>query len=694
MRRQQGGKVWFGVWAVCGALWCAAAAGAQDPLPGPDAAAWLEEAGVQSRRVTGVGDTLTYALQAKAGLLAIIAHHQESLGEAAAAEQNRKVVQLCVRALSHEDDQGWVLLIQAQIALEAGDPDEARRLAEAIPRPMERGFAYSLLSQSTDDPELSAAFHQNWETLRDQVGSNLDQYDLSMPRDLDRPVGVSREFWGHGSSLTLYNTKRCDGFFLTLSESPGEAWKLHDELEPTFSAHLALGIAEALMGLEDPLGLELDSEYKKFITGQKRRSESEATPSENQADPPPQLADEPVNQTRSILSEAVIDGLHAATNTPQIPTLESAHVEASTQTAVEGQPDAAALADAGESDDRAADENSMAEIDVAELPDESIVDEVVAVESIAATAAVDSTEAATDHVVADIHKSPAIDELATAVVGADIATDADETVAAEPLDESVAASDEQVLEPEVVEASVEPAMADGAGDRVDAAAEASAPPPEIAADTAVAAAVVAETPTPAAIVPDLKVLADPAAVLDDTPAPETFDVTFVTTRGPFTVRVERGWAPGAADRFHDLVASGYYHNQRFFRVVPGFVVQWGIHGYPAVAAAWRTNTFADEPRTQANARGTVAFAAASTPDTRTTQVFINLDDNAYLDELGFAPFGRVTEGMDVVEQLFGGYGETPSEKQRDIQLRGNTFLDARFPELDSIVTVEIKPQGE
>ena len=184
-------------------------------------------------------------------------------------------------------------------------------------------------------------------------------------------------------------------------------------------------------------------------------------------------------------------------------------------------------------------------------------------------------------------------------------------------------------------------------------------------------------------------LADPTAVIDDATAPDSFDARFNTTQGPFVVRVHREWAPAAADRFYDLCLAGYYHNQRFFRVVPGFVVQWGIHGYPAVSAAWRDATFADEPRTQPNRRGSVAFAAAAVADSRTTQVFINLTDNAFLNDLGFAPFGEIVEGMDVVEKLYTGYGETPSEQQPDIQLRGNAFLDAEYPKLDSIVTVEV-----
>ena len=189
--------------------------------------------------------------------------------------------------------------------------------------------------------------------------------------------------------------------------------------------------------------------------------------------------------------------------------------------------------------------------------------------------------------------------------------------------------------------------------------------------------------------PDLRRLADPEHAQFSEPAPAVYDARFTTTRGAFTLRVHRAWAPRAADRFYQLCRSGFYNNNRFFRVVPGFVVQWGIHGFPSVATAWRNATIPDEPVRERNRRGTVSFAAAAVPNTRTTQVFINLTDNAFLDDLGFAPFAQVTQGMDVVEQLFSAYGEAPSQLQRRIQLDGNAFLDANYPNLDGVVEVEI-----
>ena len=190
-------------------------------------------------------------------------------------------------------------------------------------------------------------------------------------------------------------------------------------------------------------------------------------------------------------------------------------------------------------------------------------------------------------------------------------------------------------------------------------------------------------------VPDLRRLADPKDPQFKTPAPAVYEARFTTTRGAFTLRVHRAWAPLAADRFYQLSRSGFYNNNRFFRVVPGFVAQWGIHGFPSVATAWRNAVITDEPVRERNRRGTVSFAAAAIPDTRTTQVFVNLADNAFLDDLGFAPFAEVVDGMEVVDKLFSGYGEAPSQLQRRIQLDGNAFLDDKFPNLDGVVEVEV-----
>ena len=175
-------------------------------------------------------------------------------------------------------------------------------------------------------------------------------------------------------------------------------------------------------------------------------------------------------------------------------------------------------------------------------------------------------------------------------------------------------------------------------------------------------------------------------------APETYRARFETTKGTFTVEVTRAWAPQGADRFHSLIKSGFYDGARFFRVLPGFVIQFGIPGDPAVARQWRSANIPDDPVTQTNAPGSVTFATAG-PNTRTTQVFINLGNNAALDRQGFAPFGRVTEGMDVVGQLYSGYGEgAPHGRGPDqgrIQSEGNKYLESGFPKLDYIKKAEV-----
>ncbi len=175
-------------------------------------------------------------------------------------------------------------------------------------------------------------------------------------------------------------------------------------------------------------------------------------------------------------------------------------------------------------------------------------------------------------------------------------------------------------------------------------------------------------------------------------APATYRAVFETSKGPFTIEVTRDWAPLGADRFRSLVTSGAFDGARFFRVLPGFVVQFGIPGDPAVAHEWREARIADDPVRQTNARGAVTFATAG-PNTRTSQVFINLANNASLDGMGFAPFGTVVEGMDVVEALYSGYGEgAPHGRGPDqgrIQSQGNAYLEKEFPKLDYIVKAAI-----
>lgn len=168
--------------------------------------------------------------------------------------------------------------------------------------------------------------------------------------------------------------------------------------------------------------------------------------------------------------------------------------------------------------------------------------------------------------------------------------------------------------------------------------------------------------------------------------PASFRVRFETSGGPFVVEVTRAWAPHGADRLYNLVRHGFYDGGRFFRVVPGFVVQFGLSGDPVVSAHWRPATIPDDPVTQHNTRGTLTFATAG-PNTRTTQLFINYRDNIRLDGMGFAPLGRVVEGMDVVDHIYAGYGERPDQGQ--IEAQGNAYLAAQFPRLDSITRATI-----
>jgi peptidyl-prolyl cis-trans isomerase A (cyclophilin A) len=170
-------------------------------------------------------------------------------------------------------------------------------------------------------------------------------------------------------------------------------------------------------------------------------------------------------------------------------------------------------------------------------------------------------------------------------------------------------------------------------------------------------------------------------------SPEQYKVKFETTKGDIVIEVTRAWSPLGADRFRELVTSGYYDGNRFFRVLPGFVVQFGINGSPAITAKWAESALQDDPASQSNVRGSVTFATAG-PNTRTTQVFINLNDNRNLDAMGFTPFGTVVEGMNVVMELYSGYGEgAPTGSGPDqgrIRAEGNAYLERDFPQLDYI----------
>jgi len=165
-------------------------------------------------------------------------------------------------------------------------------------------------------------------------------------------------------------------------------------------------------------------------------------------------------------------------------------------------------------------------------------------------------------------------------------------------------------------------------------------------------------------------------------APATFNVTFDTTRGPVVVEVHRDWAPIGADRFYELAKSGFFDGCRFFRVVPNFVVQFGIAADPAATRKWKDANLVDDPVLRHNLRGTLVYAKTDQPNTRTTQLFINLADNTRsLDPQGFAPFGTITSGMDAVDAIYAGYGEAP--QQPLIESQGNAYLQ-QFPKLDYI----------
>lgn len=185
---------------------------------------------------------------------------------------------------------------------------------------------------------------------------------------------------------------------------------------------------------------------------------------------------------------------------------------------------------------------------------------------------------------------------------------------------------------------------------------------------------------------------DPASPAMHATAPPTFQARFETSAGDFVIEVHREWAPLGADRFYNLARSGYFEGARFFRVISGFMAQFGIHADPAVSARWREQRIPDDPVRQSNARGMVSFATAG-PNTRTTQLFINYRDNQMLDGRGFAPFGRVIHGMEVVDQLHAGYGEgAPAGRGPDqgrIQAQGNAYLEADFPRLDYIKRVVV-----
>jgi len=186
----------------------------------------------------------------------------------------------------------------------------------------------------------------------------------------------------------------------------------------------------------------------------------------------------------------------------------------------------------------------------------------------------------------------------------------------------------------------------------------------------------------------------PAAPAMNEQAPDMYRARFETSKGDFVIEVHREWAPIGADRFYNLVNAGYYDDVRFFRVISGFMAQFGMHGDPLVTAQWRAAPIQDDPVVGSNTRGTVTFAMTGQPNSRTTQIFINFGNNTNLDGMGFAPFGEVVEGMEVVDQLYSGYGEGAPRgagpDQGQIQGRGNEYLNADFPNLDYVIRATIE----
>jgi cyclophilin family peptidyl-prolyl cis-trans isomerase len=195
---------------------------------------------------------------------------------------------------------------------------------------------------------------------------------------------------------------------------------------------------------------------------------------------------------------------------------------------------------------------------------------------------------------------------------------------------------------------------------------------------------------------------DPRSLLNDptnpswrAPAPDVFRVTFETSKGTFTIEAHRSWAQRGVDRFYNLTRAGFFDDSRFFRVRAGYIAQFGIPGDPAISAKWKNQVIPDDPVQQSNARGFIAYAMTG-PDTRTTQLYINLADNSSLDAQGFAPIGRVIDGMENVDQLYSGYGEAAGGGMRggnqgNILAGGNAYLDASFPRLDKLIRATTQP---
>jgi peptidyl-prolyl cis-trans isomerase A (cyclophilin A) len=193
--------------------------------------------------------------------------------------------------------------------------------------------------------------------------------------------------------------------------------------------------------------------------------------------------------------------------------------------------------------------------------------------------------------------------------------------------------------------------------------------------------------------PVRKSLMVPAAFKET--APETYNVKFDTSVGEFVVKVTRAWAPNGADRFYNLVKNGFYDEARFFRAVPNFMVQFGLNANPTVSKIWSSARIPPDKVTQSNKKGFITFAMGASPDTRTTQVFINFRNNTSLDGMGFAPFGEVVSGIEVVDKIYTGYGEASPKgsgpPQARVMAEGNAYLIKSFPKMDYIKTATIEP---
>ncbi|MBO4350775.1 MAG: peptidylprolyl isomerase [Proteobacteria bacterium] len=210
-------------------------------------------------------------------------------------------------------------------------------------------------------------------------------------------------------------------------------------------------------------------------------------------------------------------------------------------------------------------------------------------------------------------------------------------------------------------------------------------PQQTEAPAAPAAPAAAEAPAPAKVdEAALAKLLQPEK-LNET-APAQFLVAIQTTKGEIKVEMHRDWAPKGVDRFYNLVKAGFFTDIALFRMVKGFVVQFGIHGSPLVSSVWRDANIPDDPVTESNVKGTLTFATAG-PNTRTTQLFINLNDNIRLDQMGFSPIGKIVSGMDVVDALNYEYSERPDQGR--IQMQGNEYLKAQFPNMDYIKSMSI-----